>query len=140
MHVIWKRPDGFMGATPDDYQVIELDGGFRLWLHKSDHTDYPFRVSGGWEEEEATKRLNTLVNLLQQPDDQFVSHLITLYQDSFKDDPEGFYKQKISWIEELLLHLKGDSWEVEVLDQALSSVKKRLEQVHGPFLLAARHR
>jgi elongation factor P hydroxylase len=63
MFVVWKRPDGYHDATPSDFQIVEAGANARIWLHKSDREWYPFRISGGWQESDATRRLNGLVNL-----------------------------------------------------------------------------
>ena len=50
MHLVWKRPDGYHGATPSDFNEADLGENVRLWLHKSDKDQYPFQIAGGWEE------------------------------------------------------------------------------------------
>ncbi|MEZ4741934.1 MAG: hypothetical protein R3B45_05725 [Bdellovibrionota bacterium] len=50
MHVVWKRPDGYHGASPSDYRVVEINESSNLWLHKRDTDWFPFRVSGGWKD------------------------------------------------------------------------------------------
>ena len=64
MHLIWKRPDGFHGASPTDFRVVDLGGRSRLWLHKVDRDQYPFRIAGGWEEKDGSVLLNNLIELI----------------------------------------------------------------------------
>ena len=64
MHIIWKRPDGFLEALPEDFRRVTLSSGARLWLHQSDVEWYPFQVSGDWAGQEQTTKLNALVNLI----------------------------------------------------------------------------
>lgn len=134
MHVVWKRPDGYLGASPSDYNVIELEGHSRLWLHRSDRDGYPFRVSGGWEEEDASIKLNNLVNLLGAGDDEWMKHLSDVYGHSLKDSPEEFFSGLEDWLVNLLSHLKGDSWEVDILNRAISLTKDRLLSLKIPFI------
>ena len=66
MKVIWKRPDGFLKSIPSDFMVLEMPSQSKLWLHRSDQDNFPFRISGGWQDEESTSKLNQMVNLLSQ--------------------------------------------------------------------------
>ncbi|MGE0172771.1 MAG: hypothetical protein AB7T49_08300 [Oligoflexales bacterium] len=134
MHVIWKRPDGFHEASPSDYSVFELNGHAKLWLHKKDKDQYPFRISGGWEEGDSTVKLNNFVNLLPQPDKDWVSYLVNIYNNSMKSDAETFFNEKVAWLNGLKSHLKGDTWEVDILEQAIELTKKKLESVKLKFL------
>ena len=81
MKVIWKRPDGFLGSDPSDFSVFEMASKSKLWLHKKDHENFPFRISGGWQDEESTRKLNVLVNLLSQNEESWKKWLAkwTLY-------------------------------------------------------------
>jgi hypothetical protein len=133
MHVIWKRPDGFHNASPSDYQVVELEGHSRLWLHKDDKDSFPFRISGGWEEEDATVKLNNLVNLLSLPEKAWIDCLKERYSHSTKDDAAKFFADISEWLQGLTQHLKGDSWEVEIMEQAINLTHKRLIGVKGHF-------
>ena len=137
MHVVWKRPDGFHGAAPTDYEVFNLGGHSKLWLHRSDHSHYPFRIAGGWQESEATKRLNNLVNLLPKKDPDWLSTLQSLFNDTMADDAGKFIDDLIGWIIDLKQHLKGDTWELEIMTQAVEEVAERLKDVRPAFLKAA---
>ncbi|NRA65079.1 MAG: hypothetical protein HRU19_11395 [Pseudobacteriovorax sp.] len=134
MHLIWKRPDGFHNATPDDYHVVDLGASFRLWLHKSDRDQYPFRVAGGWEEREATIRLNNLVNLALAGVDDWVTKLNHDYDHSMADDRNKYFANLLNWIDELHKGAKGDTWEVELLQQAMVFTKGKIESARGKFL------
>lgn len=134
MHVIWKRPDGFHGASPSDYKVIELGDHSKLWLHREDHDQYPFRVSGGWEEKEATIRLNNFINLLDQDNAKWHEHLKVLFDHSMKDDREKFFIDLKTWLAELSEGIKGDTWETEILHEALRLTGERLESIKTNFL------
>ena len=137
MHVVWKRPDGFHGADPADFMVVNLGNRSKIWLHKRDHAWFPFRVAGGWQESEATQRLNKLVNLLSQGDDAWVDALSKLYDDSMGDDPARFLDDISRWLVDLRNHLKGDTWELDIMSQALAEVEGRLAKVRDDVLKAA---
>lgn len=122
MFVVWKRPDGYHDATPDDFKVITLANQARLWLHKSDRNWYPFRISGGWQESEATQRLNRLVNLLGDEPSEKIDNLKQDFHNSMSDDSGVFVAEQVEWLTELLGHLKGDTWEVEIMGQVLQEV------------------
>lgn len=138
MHVIWKRPDGFHGADPTDFMVVELSGSSKLWLHKKDTAWFPFRIAGGWQEQEATQRLNLLVNLLNQDDRAWVDALHKMFDDTMADDPSKFIEDVQSWLADLKEHLKGDTWELEIMAQALTDVALRVSRVKQKFITEAR--
>ena len=138
MHVVWKRPDGFHGADPADFIVVNLGNRSKIWLHKRDHAWFPFRVAGGWQESEATQRLNNLVNLLAQDDQAWVTSLLKLYNDSMGDDPTRFLDDIGRWLLDLRNHLKGDTWELDIMNQALAEVEARLGKVKETVLKAAK--
>ncbi len=129
MNVIWKRPDGFMGAKPEDYQTLDLGGHSNIWLHKSNQNSYPFRVSGGWEEDKQTRRLNRLVNLLAVEEDQMRTFLEQEFEHSMASDWEGFKAELGSWLGELKNVVKGDTWEVEIIAKALEQVEERVARL-----------
>lgn len=138
MHLIWKRPDGFHGAQPSDFSVIELDGHSRLWLHKQDRDQYPFQISGGWAEREASIRLNNLINLIPQDKKAWVEYLEKLYDHSMHEDPNNFFDEIVEWLGSLTKHIKGDTWEMEILKQALSVTSTRLINVKKDFIADAK--
>lgn len=123
MHVIWKRPDGFHNSLPSDYRVVELEGHSRLWLHKNDKDTFPFRISGGWEEEKGTIKLNNLVNLLGQPEAIWIAFLGKEYANSNAEDSKTYLKEVSNWLSELTHHLKGDSWEIDIMKQAIEETR-----------------
>ena len=136
MHLLWRRPDGFHGASPTDFKVLELDGQSRLWLHKTDNEWFPFRISGGWQDEEQTKRLNNLIALINCPTGDWISYLIKLHHNSMADDGAKFIADLETWLTELRANAKGDKWEVEIIGQALDEVKKHLDNAGPAFLQA----
>jgi hypothetical protein len=138
MHVVWKRPDGFHGADPADFIIVNVGTRAKIWLHKRDHSWFPFRIAGGWQESEATKRLNNLVNLLHHDDDQsWVDALVKIYNDTMGDEPERFIDDLGRWVNDLRNHLKGDTWELDIMGQALQEVASRLTGIRAAFLKAA---
>ncbi len=132
MFVVWKRPDGFHGAVPTDFKVVDI-GEANLWLHRSDRDQFPFRISGGWEEN-AGKRLNNLINLLGDSQADLTEYMVEIFHDSMKDKPEEFFADLISWFAELRNNLKGDKWEVEIMSLALKSVEQRLVAIRNDFV------
>jgi hypothetical protein len=138
MHVVWKRPDGFHGAEPNDFRPVDVSGKARLWLHKSDHEWYPFRIAGGWQEQEATQRLNAFVNLIGKPMSHWVDRLVTEIHNSMVDDPQLFFTETIKWLSSLKGALKGDTWEVEIMAQTIAEVEHRLIDAKPAFFLKSR--
>lgn len=138
MHVVWKRPDGFHGAGPEDFKVVEVAGKSRLWLHKKDHQWYPFRISGGWQEQEATQRLNGLVNLIGRPMTHWVKQLVHEFDHSMTDDPKVFFTETEAWLKTLHSVLKGDTWEVEIMAHAIEEIEQRLQDAKQAFLTQAK--
>lgn len=136
MRVIWKRPDGNLDASPADFKVLELDGHSKIWLHKTDKEHYPFQVSSGWNGQEDTTRLNNMVNLIPESDEQWLAYLNRLFSHMMKDDPKEFAEYLAEWIDELSNSLKGDTWEMEILSQAIHQTRERLSQVSKLFLAA----
>lgn len=137
MHVIWKRPDGFHDADPSDFAVVDLGGQSRIWLHKRDYSNFPFRIAGGWQESEATKRLNNLVNLISQPDQTWTETLLKIFNDSMGEDAGKFVDDIRRWVTDLRSHLKGDTWELDIMNQALTQVEQRLATVRSDFIARA---
>ena len=129
MHVIWKRPDGFHGADPSDFMVVNLGNHSKLWLHKRDDTHFPFRIAGGWQESEASARLNTLVNLLAKDTNAWTNALTKMFHDQMGDDAAKFVDELSRWVSELRSHLKGDTWELDIMNQALTEVIERITSV-----------
>lgn len=134
MFVVWKRPDGFLGADPKDFKVVNVGHHARIWLHKSDTDWFPFRISGGWQEQEATQKLNRLVNLIGKPGVNWVKHLVNEYHHSMTDDGAKFLQETLSWLETLLENLKGDTWEIEIMSHAIREVLARVKDSEKPFL------
>ncbi len=128
MKVIWKRPDGFHEALPTDYVVVEVSENSRIWLHKQDQENYPFRVSGGWQDETATQKLNRLVNLIPKSAKEWTAYLTELFNHSSTDNAKNFLKHEQDWLDELAKNLKGDTWELEIMVETLKRLKKKFEE------------
>lgn len=137
MHVVWKRPDGFHGADPSDFEVVNLGGRSKIWLHKRDRSHFPFRIAGGWQESEASERLNNLVNLLPQDDKTWVASLVKMFNDQMGEDPGKFADDLGRWVADLKMHLKGDTWELDIMNHALTEVTERITKVRAAFVKAA---
>lgn len=137
MNLVWKRPDGFIGATPDDFLAYPIEDQCSLWLHKRDHDTYPFRLSGGWQETEASSRLNRLVNLLPRPDGDLVDHLLASFHRSMSEDAKAYWQEQDQWLSDLVGYIKGDHWEIELVKLILNKLRKRHARVRDAFLLAA---
>jgi len=138
-NVIWKRPDGFHGADPSDFKVVTLGNHLKLWVHCRDDVNFPFRISGGWQEEVATARLNKLVNLLGKQDEVWKAAVVKILDDTMGDNLSMHVAELIEWIEELRSHLKGDTWEVEIMGQALKDVTIQLEKIAHPSAPSTGH-
>jgi hypothetical protein len=133
MHVIWKRPDGFLNAQPEDFRRVSLSGGAQLWLHRSDTEWYPFQVSGDWAGQDETMRLNRMVNLLDRDDVEWSRFL------ERESDTEGGREALsslqgaphliLSWLENLKAVVKGNTWEAEIMANALSDVQSRIRKL-----------
>ncbi|MBF0440805.1 MAG: hypothetical protein HQK54_02760 [Oligoflexales bacterium] len=134
MHVIWKRPDGFHDASPKDYFTVELDGDARIWLHNEDKDQYPFRISGGWEEKELAVKLNNLINLLPNSTETWVKHLTKDYNQTLKDSPQEYFDSICSWLKDLKNYIKGDTWEVEIITRAIDTTLRRLIDSRDLFI------
>ena len=132
MHVIWKRPDGFQNALPNDFRRISLSNGAHLWLHRHELDWYPFQVSGDWEGQDQTKRLNRLVNMLDAPNASWQSYLEQLSDDDLNlKEGQSFpvvAQSLSSWVGELTRSAKGHTWEVEIVRCALKDVLEKLNQ------------
>ena len=57
-----------------------------------------------------------------------------LYDHSMSDDREKYVANIISWLEELSKCAKGDTWEVEIMQQAVNYTKNRVEKAKDKFL------
>jgi hypothetical protein len=130
MHVIWKRPDGFQNAVPEDFRRVALSNGAQLWLHRHELDWYPFQVSGDWTGQEQTKRLNRLVNLLDSPDSAWRHFLEHYYDDEMGEGTVSSAVQGIStWMDDLKSHIRGNTWEMEIINCALADIRKKLDSL-----------
>ena len=137
MHVLWRRPDGFHGASPSDFKVFEVAGQSRIWLHKTDQDWFPFRVSGGWQDDDATNSLNQLVNLLDKPEADWLSNVTKTYHHSRFDDVKAFWEERMAWLKTLAENLKGDKWEIEIMTLVLTEISKSLDMIKPQFFKGA---
>jgi len=134
MKVVWKRPDGYHGATPSDYRVIKINEDSNIWLHKKDSEWFPFRVSGGWQDEDATIKLNSFINLIGKEDSEWLDHLTNNFGHSEAKDAETYYKETLIWFSELKNNLKGDTWEIEIMATVISITEKNIADSHDGFI------
>ena len=134
MHVIWRRPDGFHGSVPADFYVIDIDGSVKIWLHESEQEYYPFQIAGGWQEEESTRRLNFLANLLKSSNKMWLKHLLKLFNDSLNDSGADFFNESVAWLNNLCNNIKGDKWEVEIMQKVIGEIKHRLFAAKEEFI------
>ncbi len=134
MKVIWKRPDGFLMSTPDDFAVLEMPSQSKLWVHKTDQNHFPFRISGGWQDEESSCKLNQMVNLLSQREEQWLTWLKQDYSNSNISEMEKYLDSLRSWLREVERGLKGDTWELEIMSEALIEIQKNVDLMAGKLL------
>ncbi len=133
MHVIWKRPDGFIGAKPSDYYVFAIGDTCNIWLHRTNNDWYPLQISGGWSEADMTQKINNLVNLLPKSDSEFISFLEKMYNDSPPESLDAFYEGLDSWFKDLKMALKGDKWEQEILQLVIDELEGRVKSLRDPL-------
>lgn len=137
MSVIWKRPDGSQNANPEDFRRVQLSSGDKIWVHKDAlHADtkdwYPFQLGGDWSREAETKELNRFVNMLDASDESWKSVLMHINDDDM--DPQGrlnvseVAQNKYKWVESLEGEIKGDTWELNIIQATLKDIKARLKK------------
>jgi hypothetical protein len=125
MHVIWKRPDGFHNALPEDFRRVSLSNGAQLWLHRFELQWYPFQISGDWSGQDDTKRLNRLVNMLDAGREDWTTFLQQAADNDISSKKEGpdavpvAAKNALQWLEKIDKSVKGDTWEAEIIHCAL---------------------
>ena len=131
MKVVWKRPDGFLGSNPSDFSVYEMPSKSKLWLHKTDHENFPFRISGGWQDEESTRKLNHLVNLLNKSEPSWKNWLERDFFDSKLEKAELYVDSLKLWLGSVRENLKGDTWEKEIMSEALNEIEVKVRSLGG---------
>jgi NDP-sugar pyrophosphorylase family protein len=134
MHLIWKRPDGFVNSQPSDFKTINLGGKYNFWLHKTEQDYYPFQISGDWQEADLTKKLNRLTNLLNSSAEKYATFLSRWYQDTLPEDASSFVDKIQEWIIELRKNIKGENWEKEIVDQTLIELSVQINSSRDLFL------
>ena len=129
MHIIWKRPDGFQNANPEDFRKLTLSNGSGLWLHKQELDWYPFQFSGDWEGQEETKKLNRLVNLLDAPHSDWERYVQSLLDNNFSEDNSlgQLVNSLQSWLEESKANIKGNTWEQDIMKVAFGDIQTKLK-------------
>ncbi len=132
MKVIWKRPDGFHGAKPSDYYVVQVANNANIWLHRSDRDNFPFRISGGWQDEEATCKLNRLVNLLGRTQAEWLEYLRQDFHHSRAESAEAYSQALNAWLTSLQSNLKGDHWEIIIMEEVLQDLRQQLANINLP--------
>lgn len=133
LQIIWKRPDGFQNAAPQDFRRLPLSNGAQLWLHRTDRDWYPFLVCGDWSQEADTVKLNRLIYLLDASDADWEYHLNTLLRDQ-EDHRKTMTMQTVAedcilWVESISKKIKGDTWEQEIVQCALGDLVKKLKKI-----------
>ena len=126
MKVVWKRPDGFLESVPNDFTVLEMPSKSKLWLHKRDQENFPFRISGGWQDEESTRKLNGLVNLLTKSEENWKEWLETDFFNSKLEKSDGHINSLRLWLKAVKENLKGDTWELEIMAEALGEIDRQI--------------
>ena len=126
MKVIWKRPDGFHNASPSDYITVDIASNAKIWLHKMDQENFPFRISSDWQEEETTIKLNRLVNLLNKPTQSWLDWLQFDFNHSKTDNLDLYLNTLTTWLTSIEAHLKGDTWEIDIMQSTIAEIKKKL--------------
>lgn len=130
MHVIWKRPDGFQNALPQDFRRVGLSDGTHIWLHVHDSDWYPFQVSGDWSAQEDTKKLNQLTHLLDADEGQWKEYLEKMRDRDFSQQSEVscalIAKETLVWLRKIEQGIRGNTWEVEIIRCALSDIRSKL--------------
>ena len=127
MHVIWKRPDGFQNAMPEDFRRVTLSNGTQLWLHRHEKEWYPFQVSGDWSGQLDTKRLNQLVNMIDASDECWKSFLKLSLDNEIENSCLNMIARKnFDWLKTFEKAIKGDTWEIEIVRCALQDVLKKI--------------
>jgi hypothetical protein len=133
MKVIWKRPDGFHGADPSDYYVVQVAHNAKIWLHKTDSENFPFRISGGWQDEVSTVKLNKLVNLIGQDEAAWLSYLLHDYHNSEAASSESYLQELEDWLSVLGENLKGDNWALMIMQEVLQDLQATLTVLAAKF-------
>ncbi|MES2615552.1 MAG: hypothetical protein V4591_09065 [Bdellovibrionota bacterium] len=132
MHVIWKRPDGFQNALPEDFRRVALSNGAQLWLHRHEQEWYPFQVSGDWSGQPDTKRLNRLINKIDASDAAWKSFLEHSLDDEIGNNSAtatlaSVAKEHMEWLRTVDKAVKGNAWEVEIVRCALADVMEKVK-------------
>ncbi len=131
MHIIWKRPDGFQNALPQDFRRVSLSNGAHLWLHRHELEWYPFQVSGDWSGQLDTKRLNRLVNMIDASRAAWQSYLEHSFDDELGNRANSSLPsiafENLEWLKIFERAIKGNTWEIEIVRCALNDVMEKVK-------------
>jgi hypothetical protein len=61
-----------------------------------------------------------------------------MFHDQMGDDAAKFVDELSRWVIELRSHLKGDTWELDIMNQALTEVIERIASVRTPVVQEAK--
>ncbi len=122
MFLSWRRPDGFHNSRPEDFKSVDLENNSRVWLHCTEKDWFPFKVSGGWQDEDATKKINNMLNLIESDQSSWNNFLTSDYENSQEDDQAKYFDGLTKWLKELKENRKGDAWEVEIMGEAIDTL------------------
>jgi hypothetical protein len=130
MHLIWKRPDGFQNALPEDFRRVSLSNGAHLWLHRHEQEWYPFQISGDWSREADTRRLNKLVNMIDASPSAWKSFLEHTLDNEIgtkaNSTLSAVSKEYMEWLKNFENAVKGTTWEVEIVHCALHDLMNKI--------------
>jgi len=131
MYLIWKRPDGFQNALPEDFRRVGLSNGAQLWLHRHEQEWYPFQVSGDWSGQSDTKRLNRLINMIDASSASWKSYLEHALDNEIGTRANtslgAVAKENLEWLKVLEKTIKGNTWEVEIVRCALNDIMEKIK-------------
>ena len=54
------------------------------------------------------------------------------------DEGKKFFDETVTWLNSLKGNLKGDTWEMEIMDHAITEVIHRVSDAEKPFLVKAK--
>jgi hypothetical protein len=64
----------------------------------------------------------------------WVEYLSNSYSHSMKDNPLEYFDSIVNWLTSLKSHIKGDTWEVEIIERAIDCTLRRLQEAKDAFL------
>jgi hypothetical protein len=112
---------------------VQVANNVNIWLHRSDCDNFPFRISGGWQDEEATCKLNRLVNLLGKDESDWLDYLVKDFHHSRAESAETYLFSLNSWLSTLQENLKGDNWEMIIMEEVLQDLHRQVSSLASSF-------